>query len=334
MIESRVERETRRAYLILFSLLIAVQGGLFLYSLFQNNTRWMDLAGLGLSAVGASLVFRWGWPPGKVIAPAAYIGIAWTTGLLLKVLMGQAPLTPSLLLMSSLTVLLALNGLTLRHSLTAILLLSALLTAAVLIKAPELLGMLMWTLPLTGLLLFFNEYGHRIHAERLRSEQLYRLAFHDTLTGALNRRGGWEKLEALMVLEQEAGGILLIDIDNFKRINDRFGHAVGDQVLQAVAHVLEGEERIHTVARWGGEEFLLLLPGRTLTQVEAVAHELVLKARHLHLSGITGVPISIGVAMRSEHSNPDHLLALADRRMYAAKLQGGDQWRSSSSDSS
>jgi diguanylate cyclase (GGDEF)-like protein len=153
---------------------------------------------------------------------------------------------------------------------------------------------------------------------------------HDGLTGLLNRRALEELIEAQIrrsLRNGEAFSVLMLDLDHFKSINDRFGHAVGDQALRHVAAVLlAGMRDVDDIARIGGEEFLALMPGASLDAVTPVAERLreQLAAQPLHLDGTTvAVTASIGVAQWS-HPTDDvsRLLVRADAALYQAKQQG------------
>jgi diguanylate cyclase (GGDEF)-like protein len=168
--------------------------------------------------------------------------------------------------------------------------------------------------------------------------RLIRSGFTDVLTGWHNRRYLQARLrEELARCRRENGPLtcLMIDVDHFKQINDRYGHLAGDQVLQQVAHCIEGEVRSSDVAaRYGGEEFVILLPA---TAREAGAHlaeriRTAVATESFEIDGrVEPVPItvSIGVAEhRPEARQPDlkvageRLLALADLALYEAKAAG------------
>ena len=157
-------------------------------------------------------------------------------------------------------------------------------------------------------------------------------ADHDPLTGLLNRR-------AFLVVADDALtyfrryrrtiAILMIDIDHFKNVNDRFGHAAGDNVLRLVAEVLQSLIRkSDKVSRFGGEEFVLLL--REITQDDLLAFaerlrvavtELVIASEETTIS----VTVSIGAALVSdEESDIQTLIERADKALYAAKRSGRD----------
>jgi len=160
-------------------------------------------------------------------------------------------------------------------------------------------------------------------------EELIDLAIYDSLTGFYNRR----RFRAM--LDEELGAaktsaplsVLLMDLDHFKQINDRFGHLVGDQVLSVVAQVMrEHAPTDAAIGRLGGEEFALAVHGKTRTEAVALAETLraavssrPIETRDERLQ----VTISIGVAQSGvDGDTPSDLLRRADERMYAAKQAG------------
>jgi len=168
---------------------------------------------------------------------------------------------------------------------------------------------------------------------RLMQAELARVAHSDALTGLLNRRA------ARLRFGEEAGrakrqglrfAMAVFDIDNFKLVNDRHGHAVGDQVLKAVADAFSTAKRGEDVlARIGGEEFLLLLAEQSLAGANDAAERLriaVARARVVVPGGEVGVTVSGGVALYPDDgADWDHLFAAADGRLYAAKREGRDR---------
>ena len=135
------------------------------------------------------------------------------------------------------------------------------------------------------------------------------LALTDTLTGLYNRR--YASSHMVRVLEQMQAaekplGLLLVDIDHFKSVNDTYGHAVGDEVLRAVANRLARHLRgFDTVARWGGEEFVVIMPEANLQVASSVAERLRRKVAGgpVTVSGPTSeltVTVSIGVAVTGQ----------------------------------
>lgn len=156
---------------------------------------------------------------------------------------------------------------------------------------------------------------------------LLRRASHDALTGALTRRSGVEVMELYFRLaceQQTPFAVALFDIDDFKSINDRFGHETGDQVLKdfirTLTHFLR---RSDSVIRWGGEEFVVLLPGTDVEGVQTAMGRLIDEWFGIRPDGRL-LTASIGVAERLADSAEDwlHLIRLADERMYDAKKAG------------
>ena len=156
---------------------------------------------------------------------------------------------------------------------------------------------------------------------------LVRQAIRDPLTGAFSRRSGEEILDLQFALAERNNrplAVAFIDLDHFKSVNDNFGHESGDQLLRAAAHSLAlALRRSDTLVRWGGEEFILILQD---TRSESAHHFLErIRAQGLGLRP-DGAPVtaSIGVAERALDKCNDwqHLLELADRRMYHAKSSG------------
>ncbi len=162
-------------------------------------------------------------------------------------------------------------------------------------------------------------------------EELRRLSEHDPLTGLANRRRLWSQLE--MELERarrfaQPLAVVLFDIDHFKHLNDRCGHAVGDEALRAVADVLRAHVRkVDTVARVGGEEFVVLLPRTTLSEGRLVAEKLRETVASAPISGGSEQPggrltVSAGVAEWRPGDDARSLLEAADRALYEAKRRG------------
>ncbi|WP_347248336.1 diguanylate cyclase [Zoogloea sp.] len=161
------------------------------------------------------------------------------------------------------------------------------------------------------------------------------MARHDPLTGTGNRKAFDDAVSAQLMrarVDIQAGAVLIIDLDGFKGINDRFGHAVGDKILCAIAKRLEAAARAtDVVARLGGDEFAILCPllhGKE--DVDQLCARLVTQVQEIPRDDIPGcrLGISIGVALYPDDGyNPTHLLMLADRAMYAAKRAGGNRWQ-------
>jgi diguanylate cyclase (GGDEF)-like protein len=185
---------------------------------------------------------------------------------------------------------------------------------------------LLWTLSLAGDTLLTRDY---------LNEGLIRFAFTDYLTG-LKTRGYFEQqLEMEIKRSRRAGNrfsLLMIDIDFFKQLNDRYGHNLGDQVLRDVAVLLVKDMReVDTVARYGGEEFVIVLPETGATGARLVAERLrhaVEQARFVAGSPgtIERLTISIGVAVFGQDAEQrQELIESADTALYAAKFSGRNQ---------
>ncbi|MDT8879461.1 sensor domain-containing diguanylate cyclase [Halomonas saccharevitans] len=167
--------------------------------------------------------------------------------------------------------------------------------------------------------------------ERKAMEQrLEYLAHHDELTGLLNRRAGLGLLEEEIQRSRRYGTALSVascDLDHFKRVNDRHGHAMGDQVLSETARLMKETMRQHDhVIRLGGEEFLILLPGVTQEQasqaVERLRQSLAttpIAEAQIHLT------LSAGIAQLQDDEEADALMERADHTLYGAKHKGRNQ---------
>jgi len=164
---------------------------------------------------------------------------------------------------------------------------------------------------------------------RMVSEAVH-AADHDYLTGAPSRRAFFAVAEHEQARARRTGsglGLLLLDIDHFKRINDTHGHAVGDQVLRELVQLMQDVVRkVDVCGRLGGEEFAVLLPDARLDTALAVAERLrAALDRSLHLAPGTirvAYTVSIGVAMLEEDESFASLMARADAALYVAKTGG------------
>ena len=174
-------------------------------------------------------------------------------------------------------------------------------------------------------------YARLRAAERFATMQreLVRLATTDPLTGVLNRRAFFEQAEEACARAAAGGGALsgiMVDVDHFKRINDAYGHNVGDLVLRIVAREIRAKNEI--VGRLGGEEFAIVLRDRPLAYAMAVAEALRQKLAGLRLEA-DGKPVrftsSFGVAEWRSGESVDDLLQRADVALYEAKAKGRDR---------
>ena len=162
-----------------------------------------------------------------------------------------------------------------------------------------------------------------------RMQDLKQQASHDPLTGLKNRRRFGEDLRTELARsrrEKTVGAVLMLDLDNFKQVNDTLGHPVGDKVIADIADVLRARMRVtDLVARLGGDEFAIALPRCDLDEAEEVA-EAIATAIRLHvLPGEAAPPVtaSIGIATFGPGSEGyDAVLTSADGAMYEAKRGG------------
>lgn len=166
--------------------------------------------------------------------------------------------------------------------------------------------------------------------------KLTELATRDSLTGALNRRAFMEQMDNALQLARRHGhalSLLLMDADHFKKINDLYGHQVGDRTLVSLTALAQTCLRTtDRFGRWGGEEFVVLLPETDATQAVEVAERLLAAVRSASLATDTGVAlslrVSIGLASLSpEVPDAEKLIQHADEALYRAKAEGRDGWR-------
>ena len=164
-----------------------------------------------------------------------------------------------------------------------------------------------------------------ITARKELEARLQQLASSDTLTGLPNRRHGERFLEAELALCRRLGlplGVCFFDVDHFKRVNDSFGHLVGDTVLQQVAAQAQASiRRSDLVCRWGGEEFVIISPNSNRAQLLQVAEKV--RQAVMALVGTPRVTVSLGVAAFPEDGDDvEALLGVADGALYRAKTSG------------
>jgi diguanylate cyclase (GGDEF)-like protein len=181
------------------------------------------------------------------------------------------------------------------------------------------------------------EFRNRIALEREheRNEELRRrlerLSREDPLTGLANRRSWDETLAREFERTRRQGGslsVILCDLDRLKDVNDRFGHAVGDQMLRAAADLLRERVRASDLAaRIGGDEFGVLCPDTDAESASLVAEDLRLRLAGLSDSPVPGLTLSIGVAgLEAEDASPTELMLRADGRLYRAKGTRNAVW--------
>lgn len=162
-----------------------------------------------------------------------------------------------------------------------------------------------------------------------REQELREQAYHDDLTGLLNRGAGRYELNNCQTSAQNHGtpfSVILCDIDLFKQVNDQFGHDVGDRVLVQVANALRTSVRVtDQVVRWGGEEFLIILPSSGLLPAKELAERLRSVIANQDFSRVGPVTMSFGVGALATGESAAELLRRTDMALYMAKSQGRNQ---------
>lgn len=161
---------------------------------------------------------------------------------------------------------------------------------------------------------------------RERTDALHRLARIDPLTALTNRRGMSEMLEAEIIRAERQGsrfGLLWLDVDHFKDINDRRGHGAGDEALMRLARVLEGCLRPYDrAARWGGDEFLVLLSPCDAVTLETIAHRVRADIEHGSAACGERLTVTIGACLAEPGETLGVVLQRADEALYHAKDAG------------
>jgi diguanylate cyclase (GGDEF)-like protein len=167
--------------------------------------------------------------------------------------------------------------------------------------------------------------GTAIHELSVSRAEFERLSRTDSLSGLLNRRAFTEALAQ----EAGAGFFVLFDVDRFKNVNDRYGHAAGDEVIIAVSQELQRVFQVpHLVGRFGGEEFSVFIQGEDIEDCRLLVEELrrSVASRTVQAGKAdVSVTISAGIADRDAHRTLDALFEAADRALYLAKSLGRDR---------
>lgn len=171
-----------------------------------------------------------------------------------------------------------------------------------------------------------------ITQRKLMEERLHHQAVRDELTGLFNHRFFYEQLQVEIERAKRARGsvgLLMLDIDRFKAVNDRFGHVMGDEVLRAVGRTIQAAVRVgDTACRYGGEEFAVIMPGADAAAVEALGERIRAAVEATSFSFMPGEPdvrvtISVGSSIYPTLVEDDRLLVkAADLALYLAKERG------------
>jgi diguanylate cyclase (GGDEF)-like protein len=204
------------------------------------------------------------------------------------------------------------------------------LTIVALVPAlvPKMDGIMMMTTFVTLIATSVFAYAFAF-LSRGQRDQLLQLARKDPLTGAGNRRALDEKLAEVCAAQARSStpsSLVLIDIDNFKEINDEFGHAVGDQILVRLTEIIELRIRVtDSLYRIGGEEFVVVIEGQTKDKARRMAEQLRTLVEANELAPEGSVTISLGVAELSLGESPVDWLRRADLALYESKRCGRNQ---------
>jgi diguanylate cyclase (GGDEF)-like protein/PAS domain S-box-containing protein len=172
----------------------------------------------------------------------------------------------------------------------------------------------------------FYSFVRDISDRKKLEADLWRAATYDSLTGIFNRKTLDEKIEAEVQRVQRHGNkfsLIMLDVDDFKHINDTLGHHAGDIVLKCIAELLTNNVRLlDTVGRWGGEEFMILLPETNQPEALIVAEKLRITLSDYKIGEFDNVTASIGVTTYQADDTLDSLLKRVDSLMYLAKITG------------
>lgn len=179
------------------------------------------------------------------------------------------------------------------------------------------------------MLMIVNGFGFMLMCKQRNDATMKRLASTDDLTGLLNRREFFARADAARMLalrQRQPIALLMLDIDHFKQLNDRFGHATGDEALLLFARTTGGILREHDIlGRMGGEEFALALPGTDLAGAMQAAERLrqaTMEIRLLTCGNHYTMTVSTGLVVIEPNEDLPAALARADRGLYAAKRNG------------
>lgn len=286
-----------------------------IYRLIQHT--WLS-ATIDLVIVGGvSCVMAYVWFTGRVKAASLLVTIFYSFGMVaaiyvkgVNLIYWTYPTMISAFFMLRPNIALAINTVSL----------SALV--AILISQVPLLNL--FTIAVTFILinLFSYIFSHRT---AIQHNELYREAERDFLTGVDNRRALERHLAKYGddASERVESSVLLLDIDHFKRINDQFGHAVGDAVLVSLCELIRSRTRTSDkIFRYGGEEFIIIAHAADLRSARGLADDLRSLVAGAAIIENYPITISIGVACMEEDQAPSEWLARADQMLYLAKQSG------------
>jgi len=169
---------------------------------------------------------------------------------------------------------------------------------------------------------------HDISKEFMDSQRIAYMSYHDALTGLYNRRYFEEEVQRINTKRQRPLTIIMGDVNGLKLSNDAFGHLVGDKLLKEVANILVASCREEdVVARWGGDEFVILLPRTSESRAKEIVEE-IKKACKENTNLVVDVSISLGYATKLRDESIEQLIQKAEDRLYQNKLSEGKSQRS------
>lgn len=188
---------------------------------------------------------------------------------------------------------------------------------------------------LAAIILSFMAYNNRVSAfvnkELIieKNEQLADLVERDGMTGLYNHKASFEKLKKEMDQSNRTDAplsIILFDIDDFKQVNDTYGHLTGDSVLRKLSHLMKNITRTtDIVGRYGGEEFLLVLPGTDLNGAKILTKKIQSELRTTSFEKDITITVSGGASEYSDES-VDELISITDKKLYKAKKSGKNRF--------
>lgn len=175
-----------------------------------------------------------------------------------------------------------------------------------------------------------NEANLEMKQLRTELDQVRQIAITDGLTGLLNRRAFDQTLaKVIEQSEPEQACLSMLDIDHFKKINDTYGHTIGDNVIKFVASLMKQyAEEHHHVARYGGEELAIIMPNTPKEKAIEISENIRLAMENSHLKRksdnqlLGKITLSIGIAKLEDNDDPDSFLVRADKALYQAKETG------------